>query len=169
MTLKINRIDSPLARTPDPPPTPRPEPQQPIEAPQPSKKPPRAPARARRQPTLATVPAPEAADDLETRNAPADPWLAGVADPPPLGESLELLSTRLPTSLRRSVSDMTVALRTRHGGRASQKSLPEQEILAVLIWLAGSPHDPEAVERLGRAVDAYRAQRYAAAARALGA
>lgn len=98
--------------------------------------------------------------------ANSDP-LDALPDPPALDESLELLSTRLPTSLRRSLSEFTGALRTRDGERVSQKSLPEQEVLAVIIWLAGSAQEPRAVARLGAALDVYRARRYAAAAEAL--
>ena len=102
----------------------------------------------------------------EARAAKSDPF-DGLPDPPALNESLELLSTRLPTSLRRSLSELTGALRARDGERVSQKGLPEQEVLAVLIWLAGSAENSQAVARLGAALDAYRARRYAAAAEAL--
>jgi hypothetical protein len=101
-----------------------------------------------------------------TTAATFDP-LEGLPDPPVLNESLELLSTRLPISVRRSLSELTGALRARDGERVSQESLPEQEVLAVIIWLVGSAHDPQAVARLGAAIDAYRARRYAAAAEAL--
>ena len=87
--------------------------------------------------------------------------------PPRLDEPLEMLSSRLPTSLRRVLAQFTVALRDRNGGRVSQKQLPEQELLAVLIWLAGSPQDPQTVNRLAMALDLFRARRFAAAAAAL--
>ncbi|MGO9956709.1 MAG: hypothetical protein ACLP50_12105 [Solirubrobacteraceae bacterium] len=90
-----------------------------------------------------------------------------MPEPPPLDEPLELVSTRLPTSLRRSLSELTTALRARDGQRVSQKSLPEQEVIALLVWLAGAVDDPETITRLGAALDAFRARRYAAAARAL--
>jgi hypothetical protein len=105
--------------------------------------------------------------------APADAASAALAahprlpPPPALTEGLELISSRLPVSLRRSLSELTIALRARADARTSQKALPEQEVLAVLIWLAGSAEDPAAVERLGHALDAFRAERYAAAAQAL--
>jgi hypothetical protein len=99
--------------------------------------------------------------------APPDDPLAALPQPPALDEPLELISSRLPTSLRRSLSDLTGALRSRDGRRFSQKQLPEQELLAVLVWLAGSAEDPRAVERLGHALDAFRARRFAAAAEAL--
>jgi|SRR5450755_4241922 hypothetical protein len=106
-------------------------------------------------------------------SAPADGALATLAahprlpPPPALTEGLEMISSRLPVSLRRSLSELTIALRARADARTSQKALPEQEVLAVLIWLAGSAEDPAAVERLGHALDAFRAERYAAAAQAL--
>jgi hypothetical protein len=90
-----------------------------------------------------------------------------LPDPPALGEPLELISSRLPGSLRRSLTELTAALRARGGERLSQKTLPEQEVLAVLIWLAGSPEDPDAVARLAAAVNDFRARRYSAAAEAL--
>ena len=94
--------------------------------------------------------------------------LGALPDPPPLSEPLELLSTRLPSSLRRSISELTTALRARGDTRQSQKALPEQEVLAVLIWLAGNADDPATIQRLGRALDTYRGRRYAAEARTLG-
>lgn len=53
------------------------------------------------------------------------------------------------------------------GGRVSQKALPEQEVLAVLVWAARSADDPDAVRRLERALRAFRASRFAAAAKQL--
>jgi hypothetical protein len=102
--------------------------------------------------------------------APAGPEASprsGLADPPRLDEPLELLSSRLPASLRRSLTELTTALRTRDGERLSQKSLPEQEVLAALIWAAGTAGDPDAVARLGATLREFRARRYAAAAAAL--
>jgi hypothetical protein len=87
--------------------------------------------------------------------------------PPALDEPLELISSRLPMSLRRSLAEFTAVLRMRGGERTSQKKLPEQEVLAVLVWLAGSPDDPAAVQRLGAAIDDFRRRRYAAAAEIL--
>ncbi|MFL5861213.1 MAG: hypothetical protein ACJ780_10575 [Solirubrobacteraceae bacterium] len=49
------------------------------------------------------------------------------------------------------MSELTTALRARGGTRQSQKALPEQEVLAVLIWLAGDPKDAATIQRLGRA------------------
>ena len=90
-----------------------------------------------------------------------------LPDPPALDETLELISSRLPSSLRRSLTELTVVLRARSGERLSQKSLPEQEVLAVLIWAAGSPEDPDAVAKLAASLSEFRARRYAAAAVAL--
>ena len=67
---------------------------------------------------------------------------ADMPEPPPLDEPLELVSTRLPTSLRRSLSELTTALRARRAARLP-KSLPEQEVIALLVWLAGAVDDPE--------------------------
>jgi hypothetical protein len=160
--LEVKRLDSPLARSTR-------GPRDPAEGEQPHEEQREAPPRPKRRPTaerskprLASVP--QAPLD-STAASPES--LDGLPDPPALNESLELLSTRLPTSLRRSLSELTGALRTRDGERVSQKGLPEQEVLAVIIWLAGSAQDPRAVARLGAALDAYRARRYAAAAEAL--
>jgi hypothetical protein len=158
--LKVKRLDSPLARRP-----PREaddsEPTKPTE-PEP------APRRARpaaRKPALASVPETQ---KLQAGADTAPNSLSALPDPPPLSEPLELLSTRLPSSLRRSVSELTTALRARGDTRQSQKALPEQEVLAVLIWLVGDPDDPTTIQRLGRALDTYRGRRYAAEARTLG-
>jgi len=159
--LEIKRLDSPLARSTRGPADPADE-ERPHEEQQEAPRPKRRPAEQRSKPRLASVP--QAPPDATA--AGSDP-LESLHDPPALNESLELLSTRLPISLRRSLSEFTGALRTRDGQRVSQKSLPEQEVLAVLIWLAGSAQDAQAVARLGAALDGYRARRYAAAAEAL--
>lgn len=160
--LEVKRLDSPLARNTggrDP----LAEDEQPPERqPQAASRPQRRPVAASSKARLATVP--QSPPDGE---AASPDLLDGLPAPPSLNESLELLSTRLPISLRRSLSELTAALRARHGERVSQKSLPEQEVLAVIIWLAGSARDPWAIARLGAALDAYRARRYAAAAEAL--
>jgi hypothetical protein len=160
--LEVKRLDSPLARGTREPRNPadyEPAHEQQVEA---APRPKRRPSAERSTPRLASVP--QAMPDATA--ATSDP-LDRLPDPPTLNESLELLSTRLPTSLRRSLSELTAALRRRDGERVSQKGLPEQEVLAVIIWLAGSAHDPEAVARLAAALDTYRARRYAAAAEAL--
>jgi hypothetical protein len=165
--LKIKRLDSPLARgtqTAAPPAK-----QHPTTAPPRRERQPQ-PAAGERRPSsakLAAVAAQDTAAEDSSRDVSPPDDLDGLPDPPLLTEPLELLSTRLPVSLRRAISDMTVALRARQGGRASQKALPEQEVLATLVWLAGSADDPAAVDRLGRSLAAYRARRYAAEARAL--
>jgi hypothetical protein len=64
------------------------------------------------------------------------------------------------------MSELTRALRARNG-LVSQKGLPEQEVLAMLIWAAGSPEDPETIERLDGLLSEFRARRYTAAAQAL--
>jgi len=156
--LKVKRLDSPLARrTP-----PAAETEQ--ERPAPASR--RARPPAARPPALSSVPA--ASDPQPSGADAAAGALSALPDPPPLSEPLELLSTRLPTSVRRSLSELTTALRARGDTRQSQKALPEQEVLAVLIWLAGDPKDAATIQRLGRALDAYRGRRYAAEARTLG-
>jgi hypothetical protein len=159
--LKVKRLDSPLPRRTAP-----------ASNDNESKKSSPTPRRARpvaaRKAALASVP-----EAQETQPQDGGPDAIGIplsvlADPPPLNEPLELLSTRLPSSLRRSISELTTALRTRSDTRQSQKALPEQEVLAVLIWLAGDPADPATIQRLGRALDTYRGRRYAAEARTLG-
>jgi hypothetical protein len=158
--LKIKRLDSPLARR-TPPATDENQQQKPNPAPR------RARPAAARKPALTSVP--ESQDTQQHGGPdPAGITLSALPDPPPLGEPLELLSTRLPSSLRRSISELTTALRARGDTRQSQKALPEQEVLAVLIWLAGDPDDPATIQRLSRALDTYRGRRYAAEARTLG-
>ncbi len=49
----------------------------------------------------------------------------------------------------------------------SQKTLPEQEVLALALWLLGDPHNAQALERIAAAHDEYRAGQLAAAADAL--
>jgi len=157
--LKVKRLDSPLAR--QTPPADETEQDSPARAPR------RARPAVARNSALASVPE---ARDTQQNSGPdaAGASLSALPDPPPLSEQLELLSTRLPSSLRRSISELTTALRARGGTRQSQKALPEQEVLAVLIWLAGDPEDPATIQRLGRALDTYRGRRYAAEARTLG-
>jgi hypothetical protein len=157
--LKVKRLDSPLARR-TPPATEENEQQRPDPVPRRTRPP------AARKPALTSVP--EAQDTHHHRGPDATGSLSALSDPPPLSEPLELLSTRLPSSLRRSISELTTALRARGDTRQSQKALPEQEVLAVLIWLAGDPNDPATIQRLGRALDTYRGRRYAAEARTLG-
>ena len=156
--LEIKRIDSPLARD-------RARATEAPAAEPPAKSAPPSRRRAPR-PRPGTEPAglPASPDAPGHDRAP----LGGLPAPPPLHEPLELLSTRIPSSLRRNLSDLTAALRARGTGRQTQKVLPEQEVLALLVWLAGSPEDSQAVARLSRALDTYRAGRYAAAARELG-
>ena len=157
--LKVKRLDSPLARRT--PPADENEQDKPAPAPR------RARTAASPKPALTSVPEKE---DTQQQNGPDanGRTLSALPDPPPLSEPLELLSTRLPSSLRRSISDLTMALRARSDTRQSQKALPEQEVLAVLIWLAGDPDDPATIQRLSRALDTYRGRRYAAEARTLG-
>ena len=63
---------------------------------------------------------------------------------------------------------MTLALRQRQPTRASQKGLPQQEVLAVILWALGDPDDAESVDGLAELHSRYRAGRYAAAAEQLG-
>jgi hypothetical protein len=158
--LKVKRLDSPLARR-TPPATEENEQQKPDPAPRHAR--PATP----RKPALTSVPE---VQDTQQHGAPdaTGVTLSALPDPPPLSEPLELISTRLPSSLRRSISELTTALRARGDTRQSQKALPEQEVLAILIWLAGDPEDPATIQRLGRALDTYRGRRYAAEARTLG-
>ena len=164
--LKVKRLDSPLARrTPPTDDNEQEKPPQDKPAPAPRRRP--RPAVARKS-ALTSVP--EADDTQQQHGAPdaTATTLSALPDPPPLNEQLKLLSTRLPSSLRRSISELTTALRARGDTRQSQKALPEQEVLAVLIWLAGDPDDPATIQRLAHALDTYRGRRYAAAARTLG-
>jgi hypothetical protein len=157
--LKVKRLDSPLAR--------RTPPAEENQRGRPASPPRRARPAAAPKAALTSVGAqdPQQQHDSSDLNGIA---LSALPDPPPLSERLELLSTRLPSSLRQSISELTMALRARGETRQSQKALPEQEVLAVLIWLAGDPEDPATIQRLGRALDTYRGRRYAAEARTLG-
>jgi hypothetical protein len=157
--LKVKRLDSPLAR--------RTAPADESEQHKPD------PASGRARPDTARKPALTSVPEAQGTQQHGGPDATGITlsalpEPPPLSEPLELLSTRLPSSLRRSISELTTALRGRGDTRQSQKALPEQEVLAVLIWLAGDPDDPATIQRLGRALDTYRGRRYAAEARTLG-
>lgn len=159
--LKVKRLDSPLTRhtgvdeqraqpessPPTPPPTP--------------------PAKPRQRPAPADAPHLTSVATEPSEDSAAPTAHSSLPDPPPLDETLDLISSRLPSSLRRSLSELTAALRVRSGERLSQKSLPEQEVLAVLIWAAGSADDPDAVARLATNLNDFRARRYAAAAQAL--
>jgi hypothetical protein len=153
--LKVRRLDSPLART------------------QPASEPKTAPAEAPDGASMSEGTA-SAPGERSLRVAPVTSAqsteiaevASGLPEPPPLEEGLELLSTRLPISLRRTLSELTTALRARNG-LVSQKGLPEQEVLAMLIWAAGSPEDLETIERLDGLLSEFRARRYTAAAEAL--
>jgi len=91
-----------------------------------------------------------------------------LTTPPPLEEPLEFVSGRVPASLAQRLNAMTLALRQRQPTRASQKGLPQQEVLAVVLWALGDPDDAEAVDELADLHARYRAGRYAAAAEQLG-
>lgn len=90
-----------------------------------------------------------------------------LPSPPPLDEQLEFVSGRVPGSLAQRLNAMTLALRERQRSRASQKGLPQQEVLAVLLWALGDSDDPRAVEALAELHARYRAGRYTAAAEQL--
>jgi hypothetical protein len=168
--LEVKRLDSPLRRSSNDPAARAAEPKVgPVPAKVSTATAGAQPARTRSRkrspaapesPRLSTVAEQGGSDDLGGE-------LARLPEPPELDESLELVSSRIPVSLRRSLSDLTSALREQGGGRVSQKGLPEQEVLAVLVWAAGSADDPEAVRRLERTLKAYRARRFAAAAEKL--
>jgi hypothetical protein len=84
-----------------------------------------------------------------------------------LDEQLEFVSGRVPSSLANRLNQMTQAVRERQSSRASQKGLPQQEVLAVLLWALGDPDDPENVSALLDLHARYRARRYAQAAQSL--
>jgi hypothetical protein len=90
-----------------------------------------------------------------------------LGDPPALDEQLEFVSGRVPSSLANRLNLMTQAVRERQSSRASQKGLPQQEVLAVLLWALGDPDDPENVNALLDLHARYRARRYAQAAQSL--
>jgi len=107
------------------------------------------------------------ADGPELRPGPAS--AAQLAAPPALEERLALVSHRVPESLKVNLGHFTRVLRERRGGRApvSQKTLPEQEVLALALWLLGDPPNAQGLERIAAAHDEYRAGQLAAAANAL--
>ena len=75
----------------------------------------------------ATLTSPEKAD----READSPPAVTGrLPPPPPLEEPLEFVSGRVPASLAQRLNAMTLALRQCQPTRASQKGLPQQEVLA---------------------------------------
>jgi hypothetical protein len=111
-----------------------------------------------------------AADNPGQRGRPPEQQRVGPRrSPPSLDEALALMSHRVPESLRVNLSLFTRALRERRGAGSpvSQKTLPEQEILALAIWMLGDPRSADDLERIAEAHDDYRAQQLAAAAAAL--
>lgn len=87
---------------------------------------------------------------------------ASLGDPPGADETLDLLSVRVSEDLRENLRDVTTFLRRRKGGRSSQKRLPEQEVVAMALWLLGDARDPEAMEALGELHDVFHQRRLAA-------
>lgn len=108
----------------------------------------------------------------EPMEEPEESSTSTVADrlppPPPLDEPLDFVSGRVPASLAQRLNAMTLALRQRQPTRASQKGLPQQEMLAVVLWALGDPDDAESVDGLAELHAQYRARRYATAAEQLG-
>ena len=148
--LKVTRIDSPLARGARPQPS-VPEIGSPTEAQPTSEAAQASPTRLRERRSLSPTPT------------------AQLAAPPSLEERLALVSHRVPESLKVNLGRFTRALRERRsaGVPVSQKTLPEQEILALALWLLGDPHNDQDLERVAAAHDDYRASQLAAAAEAL--
>lgn len=148
--LKVTRIDSPLTRGQEPQPSttdpgPRPVPRQASD----------------------TAQAPPAR--LDERRSPSPTPTAPLLAPPALEERLALVSHRVPESLKVNLGHFTRALRERRGGGApvSQKTLPEQEVLALALWLLGDPRNDQNLERIAAAHDDYCANQLTAAAEAL--
>ncbi len=157
--LRVKRLDSPLARNG-------------VVA--------MEPVGAGEEPAAASSDADPVADGVTSVAPLAPPGQAGreggsppgtpqrLTTPPPLEEPLEFVSGRVPASLAQRLNAMTLALRQRQPTRASQKGLPQQEVLAVILWALGDPDDAEAVDGLVDLHARYRAARYAAAAEKLG-
>jgi len=148
--LKVTRIDSPLARAAAPPPSV-----------------PDVSTRTEPRPTTDAAQTPPTR--LRERRPSSPPPAAHPAAPPPLEERLALVSHRVPESLKVNLGRFTRALRDRRGTGApvSQKTLPEQEVLALALWLLGDPRNDQDLERIAAAHDDYRASQLAAAAEAL--
>ena len=119
--LEIKRLDSPLARSTRQPTDPADDERPQEDQRQATSRSKRRPTAERSKPRLASVP--QASPDATAASADS---LEGLPDPPALNESLELLSTRLPTVLRRSLSELTGALRTRNGERVSRRACPSK-------------------------------------------
>lgn len=145
--LRVKRLDSPIARRGvvalDPPP--------PLDE---------ATASARSNYAVAGADESVAPESSREADAPVD----RLPPPPPLDEQLEFISGRVPASLALRLNALTLALRQRQATRTNQKGLPQQEVLAVLLWAAGDPDDPQAVDSLAELHARFRAGRYAAAA-----
>ena len=162
--LEIKRLDSPLARSTR---APRPIPPKTSSHTRSSRKHRHDPSGGPRQ-NAASPGWPACRRRRPTPTAASSDPLEGLPDPP-ASERVARASLHPAPDLAASIALRAHRRACGHddGERVSQKSLPEQEVLAVLIWLAGSAQDPQAVARLGAALDAYRARRYAAAAEAL--
>jgi hypothetical protein len=104
----------------------------------------------------------------QTPPAAPEGWtvLEALWEPPALDERVDLVSTRLPSTLARALELHTRGLRDRHD-RASQKALPMQEVLAAIVWALGDPEDDATIARMDAIYRSYRARRMAAAAQAL--
>jgi len=147
--LKVTRIDSPLAR--GGPPSSVPD------------------ASSRTEPRPTSGPAQTPPTRLHERRPSSPTPAAHPAAPPLLEERLALVSHRVPESLKVNLGRFTRALRDRRraGGPVSQKTLPEQEVLALALWLLGDPRNDQDLERIVAAHDDYRASQLTAAAEAL--
>jgi hypothetical protein len=173
--LRIKRVDSPL-RSSRPPQTETPE-QGPEQQPQvePETAPDSAKATTRQsEPKTETSNGATTTKTSQRRQAPkkqrrSQPRQTDdrLGDPPAFDEQLEFVSGRVPSSLANRLNLMTQAVRERQSSRASQKGLPQQEVLAVLLWALGDPDDPENVNALLDLHARYRARRYAQAAQSL--
>ncbi len=134
--LRVKRLDSPLARNG-------------VVA--------MEPVEEEEKPAAADIDTPPA-HDCAFRQVPHEPdrgrvdsplgTVQRLRPPPPLEEPLEFVSGRVPASLAQRLNAMTLALRQRQATRASQKGLPQQEVLAVILWALGDPEDGEAVDEL---------------------
>ena len=85
-----------------------------------------------------------------------------AAAPPPADGPMELLGLRIPADMRDDLREITQQLRRRGGTAVSQKRLPEQEVLAMALWLLGSPEDAEAMKQVGQLHDRFRRRRLVA-------
>jgi hypothetical protein len=85
---------------------------------------------------------------------------------PSFEEQSDMLGVRVPAALRESLRKWVVVLRQRLGTGVSQKRLPEQEVVAFLLWMLGDADDPERVDHIEELFREFRKRRHEVSAQA---